>query len=302
MTRVERGKHLRRKRLKNIVVIMGISLFSGIATSSIYSRTLEKNISNEEGYIPPYDMPYYQDNEESTNSNAVIYYYEKDKKNRYDEYQKLHPELEMEEVIWRVNAGIDKPHYEDYVEIIDVDKEILLVNKYNKLPDDFKPKELVKLNSGPLVTPETKIAYEQMVNDAKSEGYSIRAVSAYRSIQYQVDVYNRYLNKDPQEVVDTYSARPGFSEHHTGRTIDLDSEYSSMSEFGNTKEAAWVAENAYKYGFIIRYPKGLEDITGYVYEPWHITYVGKEIATQMKNLGIDTLEEYWVKYVDYQEN
>lgn len=269
----KRKKHLRTKRFKNRLLITSMILITGVIAIRIFNIIFGIKGSS---------------------------YYEPDKEKRYKQYKKLHPEFEMDEVIWRVNAGIDKPHYEGYIEIEDTDKEVLLVNKYNKLPDDFEPKNLVQLSSGPLVTHETKVAYEQMVNDAKAEGYSIRGVSAYRSIKYQTEVYNRYLKRDPQEVVDTYSSRPGFSEHHTGRTIDLDNISSSMDDFGNTKESKWIAENAYKYGFIVRYPEGFEDITGYMYEPWHITYVGKEISTAMKDLGIETLEEYWVKYMNHK--
>lgn len=260
------------KRIRMIVLGVGTVIASVSITANLYSANIENNT-------------------------ADTFYYESAHKSRYEAYEKLNPELAKEEVLWRVNAGIDRPHYEGVTEIANTEEEILLVNKYNKLPDDFEPEELVALSSGPLVTPATKNAYEQMIQDARSEGYSIRGVSAYRSIDYQIDVYNRYLKQDPQEVVDTYSARPGFSEHHTGRTIDLDAVYSTMDEFGSTKEAKWVADKAYKYGFIVRYPEGKEDITGYIYEPWHITYVGKEIASQMKKCGIETLEEYWVKFM-----
>ncbi len=223
--------------------------------------------------------------------------YEEANEKRYKAYQQMYPEIEIEDIVWQVNVGLDKPYYEA-AEEVDLSKgEPLVINKYNKLPDDYKPKELVALSSGPLVTSDTKEAYEKMIQDARNEGYTLRGVSGYRSIEYQKNLYNRYLKQDSQEEVDQYSARPGYSEHHTGRAIDLDNVSSSMSNFENTKEAGWVSQNAYRYGFILRYPKGSEKITGYMYEPWHITYVGVEIATEMKEQSIDTLEEYWDKHI-----
>lgn len=301
MARTRHKKRAGKNKNKYYIIGLTMILLCGGITVSIYSRTSENETTStnrppikenlEPGLKPDLDpeLP----------SEVPVYYYESDKEDRYLAYELLHPELEKDEIIWRVNAGIDQPHYTLVNEISNTQDEILLVNKYNKLPDDFVPEQLVPLSSGPRVTPATKEAYEQMVKDARNEGYTIRGASAYRSISYQKDVYNRYLAQDPQQIVDTYSARPGFSEHHTGRTIDLDNISSSMDNFGNTKEAKWIAENAYKYGFIIRYPENCEDITGYMYEPWHITYVGTKIANEMKMFGIETLEEYWVKYMDH---
>ncbi|MFR0777993.1 MAG: M15 family metallopeptidase [Zhenhengia sp.] len=322
----KKAKKRYRKKIRKYIVGTSLVILSTGMIVTIYSSTLEdkpfNEYKNETEMLDNHknkDEPINEKQEEgiseeayrdeNTNENAddnadvepTLYYYEADKEERYLAYAERYPKLPYEEVVWQVNAGVDQPHYTGVTEITDTEEEIILVNKYHKLPLDFEPKELVPLSSGPLVTPATKEAYEQMVRDAKAEGYSIRGVSAYRSIAYQIDVYNRYLRQDPEEVVDTYSARPGFSEHHTGRTIDLDNIYRTMDEFEHTKEAKWVAENAYKYGFIVRYPKNHEDITGYIYEPWHITYVGIPIATEMKEQGIETLEEYWVKYVDHKK-
>ena len=100
--------------------------------------------------------------------------------------------------------------------------------------------------------------------------------------------------------VDTYSARPGHSEHQTGRAIDLCGSFGSLNDFINTPEGPWVNENCYKYGFIIRYQQDIIPLTGYKYEPWHITYVGTEVAQTMHDLNIRCLEEYVVKYIDHQ--
>ena len=109
-------------------------------------------------------------------------------------------------------------------------------------------------------------------------------------------MYARYLREDPDHA-DDYSARAGFSEHHTGRTVDLIGPNGTLRGFTGTKEADWVRENAWNYGFILRYTPENEAITGYESEPWHITYVGKEAAARMHTQGIGSLEEYVAKYV-----
>ena len=137
-----------------------------------------------------------------------------------------------------------------------------------------------------------------MASAAKEEGYTIRAVSTYRSYSYQNTLYNNYANRDGYEKADTYSARPGYSEHQTGLAVDVDNAKISYTSFGQTKEFAWMKENAHKYGYILRYTKENEFITGYMNEPWHYRYVGVEIATKMKNENISSYEEYYFMYLD----
>ncbi|SHM85198.1 D-alanyl-D-alanine carboxypeptidase [Ruminococcus flavefaciens] len=112
--------------------------------------------------------------------------------------------------------------------------------------------------------------------------------SGFRSYATQNTIYNNYVASDGVEVADTYSARPGHSEHQTGLAIDVNS---ISNDFIGTPECEWLAKNAHKYGFIIRYPKGKESITGYRYEPWHIRFVGIDTATAIYNSGL-CLEEY----------
>lgn len=229
-----------------------------------------------------------------------LYYYEEDKLERYISYQTGNPKLSAADVVWMVNSKLDKPFYTDVEEITDFSFPIF-VNKYNKLPDDYEPPELASLSSGRLVTPETKTAFEELLEDSRASGYRISDISTYRSFSYQTGLHNRYLSSDTRANVETYSARPGFSEHQTGRAIDMVGSNGVMNRFGNTKESKWINENAYKYGFIVRYPNDSMHITGYRYEPWHITYVGIEISNAMKDYGISTLEEYKVKYIDHSE-
>lgn len=140
-------------------------------------------------------------------------------------------------------------------------------------------------------------ALEQMVASAKQQGISLNLQSGYRSYQFQVTLYNDYVARDGKAKADTYSARPGHSEHQTGLAADLggtsDPACNVAQCYGGTVEGKWLAANAYKFGFILRYPKADENITGYEYEPWHFRYVGKPLASQMHKQGIATLEQFF---------
>ena len=157
---------------------------------------------------------------------------------------------------------------------------ILLVNKTYHLPKNYDPK----------VNKEALKKLRKMQADAKALGLNIPLVSGYRSYETQEKLYNKYVKKDGEKKANTYSAKPGESEHQTGLAFDIGSVDRS---FANTIEAKWLAENAYLYGFIIRYPKGKTDITGYIYEPWHVRYLGEKKAKDVYLSGL-TLEEYLV--------
>ena len=156
---------------------------------------------------------------------------------------------------------------------------ILIVNKTYSLPKDYNPGSL---------SVDAKNAFDEMQNAAKNDNIKLWIASGYRSYSLQTNLYNSYVLKDGKTKADTYSARPGHSEHQTGFAMDLNIIDSS---FEGTPEAIWIEKNCYKYGFIIRYPKGKEEITGYKYEPWHVRYLGKELAEKVYNTG-KTLEEY----------
>ena len=155
---------------------------------------------------------------------------------------------------------------------------ILIVNKRYSVPKEYNPG----------VNEEAEKALNSMQQDAKNVGFELPLLSGFRSYQRQTELYNSYVKKHGEEKANTFSAKPGYSEHQTGLAFDIGQlEYS----FGNTPSGKWLAENAHKYGFIIRYLKGKEDITGYVYEPWHVRYLGVDIATKVKESGL-SLEEY----------
>ena len=155
---------------------------------------------------------------------------------------------------------------------------ILLVNKTYGLPKDYDPK----------VNKEAEKMLKQMQKDASVLGLDLPLISGYRSYKKQSELYNSYVKLDGEKKASTYSAKPGHSEHQTGLAFDIGSVDDS---FKNTMEAKWIEENAHLYGFIVRYPNGKTDITGYIYEPWHVRYLGIDIATKVKESNL-SLEEY----------
>lgn len=155
---------------------------------------------------------------------------------------------------------------------------ILLVNKQYALPSTYNPG----------VDPTANQALKSLQQAANNAGYSMPLISAFRSYSRQKTLYNNYAARDGVALADTYSARPGHSEHQSGLAFDVGA---IDDNYGNTPAGIWLANNCHKYGFIIRYLKGKTHITGYKYEPWHIRYVGVEHATKIYNQNI-TLEEY----------
>jgi zinc D-Ala-D-Ala carboxypeptidase len=175
---------------------------------------------------------------------------------------------------------------------------LVLVNKQYKLPSNYAPSDLVKAsNSGirrgenyqlrNILIPDLT----NMINDAKSDGIDLSIVSAYRSFQTQKNTYNYWLSKNNNNIalVDTFSARPGHSQHQLGTAIDFSTNEISDrlgDEFASTKASNWLVTNAHKYGFVISYPKGYEHITGYKFESWHYRYIGKEYTQEMISTGL----------------
>lgn len=159
--------------------------------------------------------------------------------------------------------------------------DTLIVNKTYSLPDTY----------GNGLEEDVLSSFKEMQADAEAINLNIYIASGFRSYQTQVNLYNRYVKRDGKEAADTYSARPGYSEHQSGLSFDLNSINSS---FTNTKEGKWVNDNCYLYGFAIRFPKGKESSTGYKYESWHLRYVGKDLAKKLYNDGDWlSLEEYF---------
>lgn len=227
---------------------------------------------------------------------------------RFPKYLSYHiqmPAYTMEEVLFRVNLGLDAPFYETVTPILQPDEHLVLVNKYHQLPADYTPPNLVNMDRSYtsadgkeyLLNSTAYQQYVQMADAAWAEGISMRVVSAYRTESYQRGLYNRKVRINGTAVAERYSARPGFSEHQTGLAVDINSTYVS---FDRTAAFFWLQEHAHEYGYILRYPKDKEWLTGYAYEPWHYRYVGTDAAKIIFEEGI-TYEEYYAKYISVNE-
>jgi len=178
------------------------------------------------------------------------------------------------------------------------------VNKSRQLPADYVPADLAepqvrfpfseKLEKRKM-RKAAAAALERLFAAADKEGLKLYAVSGYRSYKTQAALFDAYVKRDGEAAAARYSARPGMSEHQTGLAMDVScaaADFKLEESFGETTEGKWLAKHAPDYGFIIRYPKGTEKITGYQYEPWHIRYLGKELAQEVASQGI-TLDEYF---------
>lgn len=202
-----------------------------------------------------------------------------------------------------IGSSIDEPIKENSKPAVANDKPVIaLVNRTNRLDKNFVPEHLVipsvkftsyaseKVKKMDL---QAAMALDSLFKAASSHAITLLAVSGYRDYEYQSMLYKNQISAVGKEEADKYVAQPGASEHQTGLAMDvLSNEYGSLDEgFANTKAYKWLLENCYKYGFIIRYPKGKESITGYNYEPWHLRYVGITAATEITQKSL-TLEEY----------
>ncbi|WP_062209260.1 M15 family metallopeptidase [Demequina oxidasica] len=189
----------------------------------------------------------------------------------------------------------------DKYSIDEADSPWVVVNKLRPLdpktyvPDDLGAVNGVSFTDGGSIRAEAGDALAQMHEDAQAEGLNFRVSNAYRSYARQNDLYSVYVNRSGTAKADTFSARPGYSEHQTGWSADLyDSDACRLLAcFGDTEVGRFIADHGAEYGFIVRYPEGDQDITGYIYEPWHVRYVGVDLAMEMRDRGVATLEEFF---------
>ena len=164
------------------------------------------------------------------------------------------------------------------------------------VPDNLEDISTNYSRSGMRLVSSAKDAFETLAEQALKDNKKVIAMSSYRSYQYQVNLYNRYVTNEGVNAADTYSARPGYSEHQTGLCVDVYDGVIDYTNFEKSDSYNWMMDNAYKYGFILRYPKGKENITGYQYESWHYRYVGKKIAKYIHDNDI-TFDEYYVRQI-----
>ena len=203
----------------------------------------------------------------------------------------------IKDVISIVNVGADSDWYTNTKETNIDEGNKMLVNKFNYLKEDYSPNDIVSISNwyaydGHSIKKEVYDKYVSMWKAANKEELTLLVNSSYRTFEEQKNEYDKSN--------DDYAARPGFSEHQTGLALDIVTYDIIGNEFENTDEFKWLQENAHLYGFILRYPKGKENITGYSYESWHYRYVGKELATKVKESGL-TYDEYYAYYCEYKK-
>ena len=223
---------------------------------------------------------------------------------RYIKYYNNHKDDKISHIVSIVNVCADEDYYDkDTVKKTDISKkELMLVNKFNYLDENYAPDDIVKVSmqfayGDNEIKKEVYEKFRSMYNDAKKEGLYLIITSSYRDYNFQKELWDSYANQKGDEWADSVSARAGYSEHQTGYTLDIVTYKANMSSFEKTDEFKWLQDNAYKYGFILRYHKDKEDITGYSYESWHYRYVGKDVATKIKKLGI-TFDEYYAYFIE----
>lgn len=222
-------------------------------------------------------------------------YYIPDNLDRYLAYS---PKTDnIDDIISIVNVGANSEWYTNTEETNLDDGIKMLVNKFHYLNEDYLPDDIVPISNwyayeGHSTKKEVYDHYVSMWNDANEQGLVLLVNSSYRTFEEQQEQYDMSN--------DDYASRPGYSEHQTGLALDIVSDGVQGNEFENTDEFKWLQENAHKYGFILRYPKDKEYITGYNYESWHYRYVGEELATKVKESGL-TYDEYYAYYCEYKK-
>src|SRR5574344_150416 len=315
---MKKRKHLK-KRFKIILVIfilMIILLIVGIKTIKTlnYHQTyeyklLQKNYSIEEintikskfnnseldellneDYIPKLA--------DFVNQKYFIY----NNLERYLKYYQDNPTIDLKTIVTLVNVGRDNNYYEHTVATDTSKDTLMLVNKYHYLDENYVPDNLMTVEStyaydGNIVRKDVFDAFLNMYNAAKEENITLILNSSYRSYKDQEDTWLARKKAYGIQKADAYAARAGYSEQQTGLAIDINQFNTTEKDFENTQAFTWLQNNASKYGFILRYPEGKENITGYSYESWHYRYVGKEVAQKILDEDL-TFDEYYAFYIE----
>ncbi|MFQ8643069.1 MAG: M15 family metallopeptidase [Oscillospiraceae bacterium] len=226
--------------------------------------------------------------------------------NTYKEYitkqKKETNDIDYKEIVTMVNVNRNYEYY-THTKKTDMKKDnAILVNKYYSLPEKYAPTDIVDVSNwyafdGIKTRQVVLDAFKEMFNAAKEDGHTLIINSGYRTYDAQKKIYDEYKDLKGEEYADEYAARPDYSEHQSGLALDIITYGASGETFDTTDAFKWLQKNAHKYGFILRYPKDKEDITGYAYESWHYRYLGKDLATKVKKSGL-TYDEYYAYYLD----
>ena len=251
------------------------------------------------------DLDYFLKNEVNEKYIAIIKekYFLKKNFYQYIDYLNKNKKMDTSKIVRNINVHLDKKFYELNLNT-DITKDTsMLVNKYYLLNKDYVPDDLVNVSqtyswgSNQRVRKVAYDAFLDMWEQAKTDGFYLMISSSYRSYEEQEIVYNNY-KKQGTKYADSLAARPGASEHQTGLTLDIFSKTNSNRQtFKDSEEAKWLLNNSYKFGFILRYPENLVNVTGYNYEAWHFRYVGKNIATYIHDNNI-SFDEYYAYYIE----
>ena len=281
------------------LLIFGVTEIA-ICIGKVVSSPKEKKIEVKKKKISKNDEKLNKLN----NIDKKINYFNYDYTDRYIKYKKDNKDLDDEQIIKNVNMNLDYEPYTNITKAKNLNTNKILVNKYYSLDEKYEPDNLETISKqyaleGMELVHDAKIAFEEMAKAAKKENLNIIAMSTYRDYNYQVKIYNQYVKADGQKKVDTYSGRPGHSEHQTGLAVDVYNGKVNYTKFETTKEFAWMNEHAHEYGFILRFPKDKIEETGYTYESWHYRYVGKNEAKYIKENNISFEEYYATKIKDW---
>ncbi len=220
----------------------------------------------------------------------------------YLKYYKDNKDKSLADVVAIINTNTNNDFYTNTKET-DVSKnELMLLNKYNYLTASYNPDDLEVFTNiyaygeNQSLRKDAYDAFIEMWNSANKDGYKLIVNSSYRSYDEQKKIYDDYSSWYGEEDADKKAARAGYSEHQTGLAVDIQSYCSQNKDFEECEEFTWLTNNAYKYGFILRYPKDKEYLTGYKYESWHYRYVGKKVSKYIHDNDI-TFDEYYAYFV-----
>ncbi len=298
-----------------IILIIGFSIKDRKESTNSNYQSFKLNYSKENMEIIDRDVStknqnyLYNKNINENDAMSIIKetYYIDDYLEDYIDYQQKHKDKTSKDIVTAVNTHINNEFYTNTIETDTSLGKFVILNKYYHADANYHAPDLMEID--PIyslygstykieLSKECFEAFLKMYNDAKNLGYGFKINSAYRSYEKQENIYNGYLKTDTQKNVDTYSARPGYSEHQTGYAFDIRDFPFTNDDYSKTKSFTWVSQNAYKYGFILRFPQGKEYITGYQYESWHYRYCGVECSTYIHNHNI-TFEEYYEYFIKF---
>ena len=307
-----------KKSVKIILALTTILVVAGIVSFKVYQeykyrqtyeyKLLQINYSLDETKTLTLKLSNAQLDEilvKEQNSNIVNFIKEKyfiyGNLERYLAYLDKNKNLGLSDIVALVNVKRDREFYEAPEEADINQGNLMIVNKYHNLTEEYIGPNLVKTSASysyanNSLNEEAYTAFKELADEAKLAGYTIVIVSSYRDFKYQQEMWDDYKASFGTKKADAYVARAGHSEHQTGYAVDVGDFYDTNDKFGDTEAFTWMMTNCQKYGFILRYPEDKENITGYAYEPWHYRYVGKEMARKISAENI-TFDEYYEFYL-----